>query len=79
LVKVTGAEVVAVPSGTLPKLIFLGETLTFGSFASGDDKKVVWALATLPAAPETAQIRIATAATRCARAFKVLIVFTKMC
>jgi hypothetical protein len=76
LVKVTGAEVVAVPSGTLPKLIFLGETLTFGSFASGDESS--WARATLPAAPETAQITIATAATRCARAFKVLIMFTKM-
>jgi hypothetical protein len=77
LVKVTSGEGLVVPPGTLPKLIFLGETLTFGSFASGDDKS--WARATLPAAPETAQIRIATAATRCARAFKVLIMFTKMC
>jgi hypothetical protein len=76
LVKVTCGEVLVVPPATLPKLIFLGETLTFGSFTSGDESS--WARATLPAAPETAQIRIATAATRCARAFKVLIVFTKM-
>jgi hypothetical protein len=55
----------------------LGDTLTFGSFASGDESS--WARATLATVPETAQIRIATAATRCARAFKVLIVFTKMC
>jgi hypothetical protein len=77
LVKVTCGEVWVVPPATLPKLIFLGETLTFGSFASGDESS--WALATLPAATETAQISIATAATRCARAFNVLIVFTKMC
>jgi len=76
LVKVTCGEVLVVPPGTLPRLIFLGDTLTFGSLR-GDKKS--WARATLPTAHETAQVRIAMAATRPARRFEVLIVFTKMC
>jgi hypothetical protein len=76
LVKVTVGDVLVVPPGTLPKSIFLGDTLTFGFFASGDE---TWARATLGVASETAKIRIARAATRRARRFKVLMVFTNMC
>ncbi len=76
LVKVTCGEGLVVPPGTLPRLIFLGETLTFGSLR-GDKKS--WARATLPTENENAQVRIATAATRPARRFKISIVFTKMC
>jgi hypothetical protein len=69
-------EVLVVPPATLPRLILLGDTLTFGSFALGDES---WARAMLGAADDTAQMKIANAATRAARRFRVLIVFTKMC
>jgi len=77
LVKVTGGDGLVVPVGTLPKLIFLGETLAFGSFKGNESW--VWARATLGAENETAQMRIANVATRPARRFNFLIVFTKMC
>lgn len=62
-VKVTSGDVLRVPVGTLPKLIFFGDTLTFGGLV----EVASCARATLPAADETAQVRIANAATLAAR------------
>jgi hypothetical protein len=73
-VKVTGGEVFFVPVGTLPKLIFLGDTLTFGGLVA----VASWARALPPTADETAQVRIAIATTRAARQSEAFCVFNEI-